>query len=64
MIAKCTREWTGQPRNKVGEECEIVRWYFYNGEGHLTLRGTNGEQFDSPDVFWNFDEDAAEELTR
>lgn len=37
-----------------GQECEVLKSYFENGEGHYTLKDSKtGEVFDSPDVFWD-----------
>jgi hypothetical protein len=38
---------------REGDEAEIVRTYWRNGEHHHRLRRADGTTFESPAIFWN-----------
>lgn len=35
------------------KKCEVLKSYWYNGEGYYKLKDEDGKVFDSPDIFWN-----------
>lgn len=60
IIATCWRSWTINPECVEGATAELVGMTWYNGEHHATLRKDDGTVFVAPDIFWKYDEDAAD----
>ena len=50
----CRTDWARhQPETIKGKVCQVVKEFWYNGEGHYRLKDEHGKTFDSPDVFWS-----------
>ena len=62
-MSKKTRTVTGVTDNSIfhvakGKVCTVKREFWRNGEGWYTLVDAEGTTFESPDVFWQSEEDS------
>jgi len=48
----CETAWEYEPRLVEGAGYEVLKSFFGNGEGQYTVRDSNGEVFNVPDVFF------------
>lgn len=49
---KCITAWSLEPRLVVGQEYDLIRCYYQNGEGHMLVEDDTGS-FSAPDVFFS-----------
>jgi len=53
VICKRTN-WMGENWMIEGKEYELVKHFFYNGEGHIRVKDDSGKKREAPDCFFNY----------